>query len=809
MAIPVWLSNTGQDVRYAARALRRHPAFAIAAAATLSIAIGANSVMFSVVNAVLLQPLPYSGAERLVMLWTEDPAQNLREGRSALPDIEQWRSHSRSFEDMAIFDAVSTTLVGADGAEQITGALISANLLPLLGVQPLLGRTLTVEDVEQRQRVVLISHRFWQTRFGRSPDAIGQIVVLDGSPSRIVGVLPADFPVGTVNADVWQAQPLSGDTSAAGATWFVVGRLRAGITLAQAQSEMSTIAARLNESRPAVERSRGISVVPLTDRVVVPQSRLALWMLGGAVLLVFLVAAANVASLTLARSAGRVREIAVRIALGAGTHRIVGQLLTESLLLGVVSGALGTLLAWVGIRLVRAFGPGNLARLNEVTLDFRVVGWAFGLALVGGMLVGLAPATLGFVRNVAATRDAGGRGFSSGRSTRRIRRGLVVAEFALTIIVLAGAALLVRSWWNATNVDPGFAAERVLVMELSTPSSLNAPAQRTLLYESVLEQIQAVPGVESAGIVGDLFIANSSERIVTVERDDGTASERLRLRRDEVSADFFKTLGTPLLAGHSVTTGDRPSAPAVAVINSAMARRLWPSAEAVGRRFKLGAADSEGPWYTVVGVAGDMRRRGPELEPLPQMFEPLAQNPPRSVDLVIRTSMVDPLAMAATLRSAVRRVATDAPLYGVASLEDQLGAYLVRRRFESALLAGFSLIAVLLAAVGIYGLLQYSVVTRTHEIGIRMAVGARAGDIFRMVVAEGLTLSLIGITLGLIGAVWLSHAAANVLFGVAAGDTLTFTAVSSVLTVIALVACYFPARRATRIDPRVCLHLAE
>jgi predicted permease len=803
----MWLEDFARDLRHALRTLRRSLAFSTAAAATLALAIGTNTAMFSVLNAVLLRPLPYRSPEQLAMLWTEDPTQNLREGRSALWDVERWLSQSQSFADMATFDAVSTTLTGADGAEQIVGASISPNLLLLLGVQPVQGRGFSTDEAEQRQRLVLISHRFWQARFGGSKDAVGAIVVLDGVPSQIIGVLPADFRIARLDADVWKPHMRSESQSLRGGdTWFVIGRLRPTVTLEQAQAEMSAIARRLNEQLPAAERNRGISVVPFSLYTVGPQSRLALWMLGGAVFCVFLIAAANVTSLSLARSVARAREMAVRVALGASAGRIVRQLLTESVLLAAVSGLIGTLLALVGIRLIRAFGPGNLPRLNEMSLDLRVLGWALTISVLAGILVGLAPAIATLRRDLRPSGEEAGKSVSGGTSTRRISRALVMAEFALAIVLLVGAGLLIRSWWYVTSIDPGFRPERVLVMELSTPTTFSVAAQRTDLYHRVLEQIEAVPGVENAGIIGDLFIANSREQVVTVERDDGTVSEGLRFRRDEVSADFFKAIGTPLLRGRFFSSGDGPDAPPVAIINDAMARRSWPGRDPVGRRFKLGPRDSDRPWYTIVGVVSDMRRQGLEREPFPQMFESLAQNPPRSVDLFIRTSS-DPPAMAGALRAAVRRVEKDAPIYGMAPLEQQLGTYLTQRRFQTSLLTGFSIVALLMAAVGIYGLIQYSIATRTQEIGLRMAIGAQAGDIFRMVIGEGLTLSLTGLALGLVAAWWLERAASSLLFRVTATDPLTFTTVSLLLTAVAIAACYFPARRAMTVDPIVALRV--
>jgi putative ABC transport system permease protein len=802
-----WLEDLAYDVRHALRTLRKSPAFATAAAATLALAIGTNTTMFSVLNAVLLRPLSYRSPEQLAMLWTEDPTQNLREGRSALWDVEQWQSQSQSFADMATFDSVSTVLTRPEGAEQIVGASISANLLPLLGIHPVLGRSFSTDEAEEQQRLVLISHRFWQARFGGANDAIGATLVLNGLPSRIVGILPADFQIAKFDADVWESH-----TTRRGMrgpqTWFVIARLRPGVTFEQAQAEMSAVARRLNGRLPAADRNQGISVVPLSLYVVGPQSRLALWMLGGAVFFVFLIAAANIASLSLARATARTHEMAVRAALGANAGRIVLQLLTESVVLAVVAGLMGTLLAFGGTRLIRTFGPGNLPRLNDVSLDLRVLGWALAISLLAGILVGLAPAMTAIRRDLRPSGEEGGKSVSGGTSSRRIRRGLVVAEFVLAIVLLVGAGLLVRSWWYVNNIDLGFTPERVLVMGVSTPTTFNAPAQRAQLYQRVLEQMQSVPGVESAGITGDLFVSNPRERVLTVDRDDGTVSERLRFARDEVSPDFFRTLGTPLLRGRFFTIGDQPETPPVAIINDAMARRSWPGHDPVGRRFMLGPRDSDGPWYTVVGVVGNMRRQGPEREAVPQIFVPLAQSPPpRNVDLFIRTSSEDPLAMAGTLRAAARRIEKNAPIYGVAPLEQELGTYLTQRRFQTSLLTGFSVLALFMAAVGIYALIQYSVATRTREIGLRMAIGAQRGDIFRMIISEGLMLSLASVVLGLVGAWWLGRAGSSLLFGVTASDPLTFATVSLLLTAVAFAACYLPARRATTVDPIVAIRV--
>jgi putative ABC transport system permease protein len=805
---PRWLEDLSRDLRHSLRTLCNGRGYSLAAAATLALAIGASTAMFSVLDTVLLEPLPYRAANRLAMLWSQDVTRNLLEARSALADVEQWRDQSRTFEDLATFDAVSMTLTDADGAEQIVGARISRNLLSVLGVEPVRGRGFSTD--EPRQGTVLIGHRFWLQRFAGSDDVVGATIVVNGLPSEIIGVLPVGFETATVDADVWQPNAMgqvaeAGQDERGGATWFVVGRLRSTATFEDARTEMRVLADRLSASSPAGESNRSIAAVPLSEYVVAPQSRLALWMLGGAVCFVFLIAAANVASLSLARSVAHAREMAVRAMLGASNARIVRQVLTESVLLAVISGSIGTLLAAASIRLIRAFGPDDLPRLDEAALDAHALGWALGVSLVAGILVGLAPAMTTLRRELTPAWDAGVRGVSGGRFNNRIRRTLVVAEFAIAMVLLVGAGLLVRSWAQISRVDPGFVAEGVLAMRIAAPTVFDDPGQRRTLYDRVLERIEALPGVENAGMIGDLWIANDREQFVTVEREDVTIAERLRFRRDEVSPDFFQAVGTRLLHGRFFAGGDRPQAPLVAIINEAMARRSWPDQDPIGRRFKLGPRDSERPWYTVVGVVANMRRQGLEREPAPQMFESLAQNPPRSVELFVRTASADPLTMAATFREAVHSVERNAPIFAVTTLEQQLGDSLAQRRFQTSLLTGFSVIALLLAGIGVYGLIQYSIATRTHEIGLRMAVGARARDIFRLVLGEGLSLCLIGLALGLVGAWWLGHEMPSLLFGVSASDPWTFATVSLSLTGVAMAACYFPARRAMTLDPAVTL----
>lgn len=801
------IETTAQDLRYALRTLGRSPGFTTTAVAVLALAIGVNTAMFSVLNAVLFRPLPYKSPEQLVMLWSQDPSKNLRAGRTAYWNVEQWRSQSGSFADMAFFDGVSATLTTADRAEKISVLRTSPNLFPLLGVQPLRGRIFMAEEAQERQRLALISYRFWQTRFGGSFDAIGSSIHLDGAPRRIIGILPADFRFG--DEDVWEPYTMYPDWETVRRArgtgfWSVIGRLRPNVTPEQAQAEMNAIARRLDDQLPLAERNRGIGVVPLSLHAIGPQPRLALWMLAGAVFLVLLIAATNVASLTLARSASREREIAVRAALGATRARIVRQLLAESLTLAVTAGLLGLLVAYAGIRFILAAKPGNLARLNEVSLDPYVLFCALALCLLTGILVGLTPALTTARRDLRPSSQEGGRSIAGGVATVRTRRALVVTEFAMAVILLVGAGLLVRSLLSVQNVELGFRPERVLVVALAPPASAT-PVQRTGFYKRVLEQAGSVPGVESAGITSELFLSGSAAQAATAEGDTRPVAERTKLRSDELSEGLFKAVGTPLLRGRFFSDADRPDSLPVAIINETMARQMWPGGDPVGKRFKLGPEDGDSPWFTVVGVVGDMRRQGPDKEPIAQMFQPLAQNPPRRAVLAVRTPMADPLSIAGAVQTAIGRVEKYAPIYGVTTLENQLDAFLTERRFQTSLLIGFAIAAMLIAAIGIYGLFEYSITMRTHEIGIRMAVGAQAGKIFRMILGEGLQLSLTGLALGLVGALWLGKASSSLLFGVTPTDPLTFITVSVLLIAVGVAACCFPARRAMKVEPIVAL----
>lgn len=803
------LESVIQDLRYALRTLRNSPGYTLTALTVLALAIGANTAMFSILNAVLFRPLPFRSPGQLAMLWSELPTQSIREGRTAYLNIEQWRAQSRTFSDMAFFDPATATITQSGQAEYVRLVLVSPNYFPLMGITAKIGRLFTAEDAAQRQRFAIISHSFWQSHFAGQPSAIGASVELDGQPTRIVGVLDPAFQLGKKDPDLWLPHTLSRDWENQRAArgmgpWLVVGRLHPQATQAQAQAEMNTIAARLDRAWPSAAGSPGVSVVPYAQQITGPRARLTLWMLASAVFLVLLIAATNVAGLSLARGAARARELSIRAALGAGRFRLARQLLAESLALSTLAALLGLLLAHAAIRLVIAFQPAELVRLEEAGLDPRAFACAVVLCLSTGLLTGLAPAFTLTRHSPPPSAGQSGRGIAGGLQVRQLRRALVVAQFAFALILLTAAGLLLRSLWSVQNVELGFQSQRILALSVASAPSAST-AQRAAFYGRVLDAVRALPSVQSAGIVSNLFIGSMPEQTITLERSMQSAVERLRFRSDEVSPGLFQTLGAPLLRGRFFTTADGPDAPRVAIVNDIMARRLWPGQDPLGARFKLGPVESSAPWITIVGVVGTMRRQGLETEPGAQMFEPIAQNPSRLSNLIVRTALNDPTPLVPSIRAAISEVDPQSPVYGVTTLEDNLDRYLSPRRFQAWLLIGFSAAALLMAAIGIYGLIQYATTARTHEIGIRLALGAQPAEIFRMTIAEGLKLSLTGLAIGLVGAVWLTSAGASLLYGVSATDPGTFLCVTLILTVVAALACYGPARRARGVEPSAAL----
>ena len=798
MRTVIWLDELRRDVKSGARQMIAAPTATMVAVLTLALGIGATAAMLSVVNAVLLRPLPFDAPDRLAVIWVGEPGQDVR-GRPSYSMVEALRA-GRAFEDIAVMDPATVTLSGRDGAERIGVARVSPNFFPLLGIRALQGRLLTDEDATQRRRVALISHQFWQERFGGSPAAIGATLVLDGATSQIVGVLPP----GLLGRDrgVWEPHTLFPDweerRTARNGSWFAYGRLRPGVNAGQAEAEVTAIVRALDRDVPEGDRVQGASVMPLSRVIVGDTPRLALWLLAGAVLCVLLVAAANVAGLSLARAVSRTREMAIRATLGATPGRILRQLLAEGLVLAAIAGFLSVYMAAAAVRVIQQYGPENLARLDEVAIDGRVLAGIVAATAIAGILVSLAPALLR--RHARLPREEDARGSSAGTAARGIRRALVVAELALAIVLLTAAGLLIRSWQQLSGVDPGFRPQRILSLQLST-TAFGEPNQRGDFYERVLEELRLVRGVESTGIVSDLFVSSDAERLVTIEDSSGTISQRVRLRADEASEGVFSTIGTRLVQGRFFASTDGPGAPPVVIVNQLMARRLWPGQDPVGRRFKFGPPDADNPWLTVVGVVADMRRQGLEVEPIPQMFEAMRQNPSRLATLLVRTAADDPATLVPSVRAAVRRVNPDVPLYAVTTLDARLEESLAQRRFQTLLLVSFAGLALILAGIGVYGLVHYAVATRTQEIGIRAAVGAASGDIFRLIVREGMQLGAAGVALGLIGALLVGQAGSSLLFGVTATDPLTLVGVSLLLTAVTAAASFLPARRAMKIPP--------
>jgi putative ABC transport system permease protein len=819
------LEIISQDLRFGIRMLRKSPGFSLIATLTLALGIGANTAIFSVVDATLLRPLPYPEPERLVMLWTKGTGGR---GSSAVPDYREWRDQNQTFSGLGAFSFGDFNLTGDSlNAERVQGAFVSADFFSVLGVAPALGRAFQAGDEQFGQhRVALLSHELWQRRYGGDPQLVGRGIKLSGETYTVVGVMPQGmaFLNNSPKPELWA--PLSfapGDNMATRNNYFLllVGRLKAGVSLAQAQTDVSAIAQRTREFGELSGE-----VVPLREQLV-GNVEGPLLVLLGAVAFVLLAACVNVANLLLARAAAREREFAVRAALGAGRARINRQLLVESVPLGLLGGGAGLLLAYCGLELMRPLLPASLPRHNTIGIDGRVLGFTLLASVSTVLFFGLPPALQTMRDGVREALNEGARGSAGGRRRSRLRDGLVVMQTALALVLLVGAGLMLRSFARLQQVDTGFSATNVLTARIPLPESkypiprqTNAPPPAGFhFFNQLLERVTALPGVEFAGVttILPLGAGNGLGKMFSVEGRPAPSSldQVPSVNFALVSPDYFKTLGITVRRGRGFTSSDRPEAQPVVVINEILARRSFPNEDPLGKTIWLGAPESLLPptirssanrpaRRTIVGVIADVKSGNLDTEAGSEVYAPWEQFPDEGWNNALMLAVRSPLptdGLITAIREQVRALDQDQPVTSVATMETRLSRRLSEPRFNTLLLGLFAAIALLLAAIGIYGVMSYVVSQRLHEIGIRMALGATRRDVLRLVVGQEMKRALLGVGVGLAGALALTRLMQQMLFGVSATDPLTFGLIAALLLIVALLACWVPARRATKADP--------
>lgn len=777
-----------KDIHYGLRVLARNPGFTAVVLIVLALGIGANAAIFSVINTVLLRPLPYKNSERLVIA-------NL-----SLPDYRDLKESSQSFEETAVYASNLYNLKSDDDSEQIRGAVVSASFLSMLG-SPLVGRVFTEED---RDRLAVLSYSLWQDRFGGSEAVLGQTINLGGNPHTIVGVMPREFQFPDSGFKVWV--PLEPAMAQARAQlenrtlriFRAIGLLKVGVTFDQAQSELDAISEKLQQQFPNTNAGVRIQLTPVRERLL-GDVRPALLVLLGVVALVLLIACANVANLLLARTMAREREIAIRNALGAGRVRLLRQLITESLLLACAGGLLGLLLAsWI-IAAIPSMGLEDLPRADFIQIDRFVILFTLSVSLITGLIFGLAPAFQAAKPDLVNSLKEGARG-SEGRRYGRLRSVIIIAEVAISIVVLIGAGLLIKSFSHLTSVDPGFVPENLLTFNVVLAEYEN-PDQRATLTAQILDEIERLPGVESAG-AGTGLPPDLAQRITRFEvegREIANADERSAYFI-AISPDYFKSMGASLAEGRSFNKLDNQNAPKVVIIHESLARRLFPNEDPVGKRLKLINPEHEPDWRTIVGVVKDIRYSGLDDSDRPAIYTPFAQTPFLWSYMFIRTKGA-PQQMAGSIRSAVKSVNPNLVAAGIRPMEQLVHQSIARPRFNVLLIGSFAALALILASIGIYGVISYSVAQRTREIGIRIALGASRTDILRTVLGRGTVLTSLGVVIGVAASFALTRLMSSLLFGVSATDPVTFISVSALLVAVSLLASYIPARRAMKVDP--------
>ena len=796
-----------QDLRYAFRTLRKSPGFTVVAVLTLALGIGANTTIFSLVNGVMLRPLPFRDPGRLVRVWESSPSRNWTFFSMSQPDFLDYREQNHSFERLAATMGFPVTLTEGDAPERITGLAVSPNFFATLGITPLVGRDMLPEEgsAGRGSRIVLISHGLWQRRFGSRRDIVGSTISLDEQPYSVIGVVPTDLTWSAT--DVFVPLVLDRNRPRGDHRLTVIGRLKLGVTLAQAQFDLATIAQRLEETYPGT--NNGWTVVSRTfyDWLIPEETRRALGILQGAVAFVLLIACANVANLMLARAAARHGEVAIRTAMGAARSRIVRQLLTEAVLVALLGGALGLLVVVLGLRAIRGINPGDLPRLDTVSVDWAVLLFTLGVSVLTGLLFGLAPALRSTRRDLTETLKQAGRG-TTGGTRNRLRSSLVIVEVSLSLVLLVGAGLLLRSFWRVLQVQPGFETQNLLTATVSLSGSRYSSTQAYVAFHQELTQrLRALPGVRAVGLASGVPLDRGGTAMDVYIEGRAPGSEQPSAEWRRVSSGYFRAMGIPQLRGRDLREDDAREAVRGVVISDAMARRFWPGEDPIGRQFRSYSATQRKPVgsaFTVVGVVGDVRNFGLDAAAGPVMYLPYEGSVWNPMRVVLRTEG-DPRGYTAALRDVVRALDPILPVANIQTMDELLDSSLAPRQFSLLLLGAFAALALGLAAAGLYGVMSYVATQRTHEVGVRLALGAQQADILRMVVRRGLVLTATGVGVGLVGALWLTRLLRTLLFEVSGADPATFTGVAVLLTIVAVLACWLPARRAARVDPMVAL----
>jgi putative ABC transport system permease protein len=796
-----------QDLKFSFRMLMKSPAFTAVAVLTLALGIGANTAIFSIVNAVLLRPLPFKNSAQLVRL--RETYKAVGNVSVSYPDFLDWRQQSHAFSAMAVINNVGFNLSGVAQPENIGGYAVSPNFLTLVGVSPVLGRDfLPSEEKPGTAPAVLLSYQLWQSHLGGDPAAIGRSITLDGRSFSIIGILPSTFrfldrsdvliPIGVIAGDMTDRGD-RGDTD-------VVGRLAPGVTLAQATVEINTIAARLADQYPQTNHGFGAHLESFREAFT-GDTRLAVLVLFGAVVFVLLIACVNVANLFLVRGAARAREIALRLAFGASRGGVVRQMLTESLLLAVLGGVLGIILGLWGISGLGYLLPADSLQMMGVRMDISVLLFAAAMIVLVTFAFGLVPALQATRPDLHETLKDGGRSATSTAAQHRLRGALAIAETALALVLLVGAGLMLKSLYHLIQVSPGFAPAHVLTMEMDLRTDQYSKDPAILnFWQQALDRVRVIPGVESAALGTALPLSGDHRRSdITIEGlPIPGPGEFPHPDRHAISAAFTTAMGIPLLRGRTFTDADNETAPDVALINSTMARRFFTDGEAIGKRFLWGHPGTDEKWITIVGVVADTKLYGLDNPARLEVYSPYRQRPSSEMNLVVR-SAVDPTSLTSAIRAAVASVDKDQPIFAVHTMQQLVDDSISTRRLTLVLLGIFSALALILAAIGIYGVIAYSVALRTQEIGIRMALGAQQKDVLRLVLGQGARIAFFGVAIGLATAAALARLLSSLLFSVSANDPITFATVAALLIAVALLACYIPARRAMRVDPIIAL----